>query len=80
MKHPWEFTTIIDYSKTGLDPTPVKDPGHEELYFLPGHGYSKGDIAVVFWGAYKDHAIEHVGQNLQKSTLRTWTMLRILKN
>ncbi|WP_224997876.1 DUF5005 domain-containing protein [Cesiribacter sp. SM1] len=66
MEHPEEFITILDNTQEGINRTPVKDPENEELYFWPGHGYSKGDTTVVFWGAYTGAGMEHRATYLTK--------------
>lgn len=64
--HPDEFITILDQTQIEMGRTPVKDPSNPDLYFWPGHGYSKGDTTIVFWGAYKGFEMEHTATYLTK--------------
>lgn len=58
--NPSEFITILDNTKTGMNRTPVKADLDNSTYFWPGHGYAKGDTAIIFWQQYSgaDYTLE----------------------
>lgn len=49
---PTEFKTVLDYSQTGVNRTPVKVQLNDNTYFWPGHGFAKQDSAIIFWQQY----------------------------
>ena len=61
-----EFTTVIDYSQTGVNRTPVKAQPANNTYFWPGHGFAKRDSAIVFWQQYSGADYTHVGNYVAK--------------
>jgi hypothetical protein len=56
---PSEFVTILDNAQTGVNRTPVKVAANDNTYFWPGHGYAKGDTAIVFWQRYSGANFTH---------------------
>lgn len=67
--NPSDFITILDNSQTGLDRTPVKLDDNHASFFWPGHGYAKGDTAIVFWQQYTGadiSTIKHTGVFVSK--------------
>ncbi len=66
INRPQEFTTVIDDTQTGINRTPVRLSGNNSIYFWPGHGYAKGDTAIVFWQAYSGADITHVGNYISR--------------
>jgi hypothetical protein len=61
-----EFTTVLDYTKSGLSRTPVKLPNDNTSYFWPGHGYAKRDTAIVFWQQYSGANYTHMANYISK--------------
>ncbi len=58
---PTEFKTILDYSQTGVNRTPVKAQLNDNTYFWPGHGFAKQDSAITFWQQYTGADYTHIG-------------------
>lgn len=63
---PTEFKTVLDYSQTGVNRTPVKSQFNDNTYFWPGHGFAKQDSAIVFWQQYTGADYTHIGNFVSK--------------
>lgn len=63
---PTEFRTVLDYSQTGVNRTPVKAALNDNSYFWPGHGFAKRDTAIVFWQRYSGANYTHQGNYVAK--------------
>jgi hypothetical protein len=61
-----EFITVLDYSQTGVNRTPVKASLNANSYFWPGHGFAKRDTAIVFWQQYSGANYEHQANYVSK--------------
>jgi hypothetical protein len=63
---PTEFITILDNTQTGVNRTPVKYAVNDNTYFWPGHGYVKGDTAIIFWQRYAGGDFTHLANFVTK--------------
>ena len=63
---PTEFTTILDNTQTGVNRAPIKFAVNDNTYFWPGHGYAKGDTAVIFWQRYSGANYTHLANFVSK--------------
>ena len=63
---PTEFNTILDNTQTGVNRTPVKYAINDNTYFWPGHGYAKGDTAIIFWQRYSGANYTHLAGFVSK--------------
>lgn len=65
-QNPANFITILDNTETGINRTPIKVNDNNASYFWPGHGYAKGDTAIIFWQRYAGADYTHIGNFVSK--------------